>query len=107
MTFEEMQSQFLEKIAAQKLVQATISQPRQKSNECKRVKLKPLLLKNEYHIQIEYQFERILKHENVLLQNFPQHFNQLLADYRQIHVQFTDETAQIQLSKKNKVLLPA
>ena len=104
MTFEEMQSQFLEKIAAQKLVQATISQPRQKSNECKCVKLKPLLLKNEYHIQIEYQFERILKHENVLLQNFPQHFDQLLADYRQIHVQFTDETAQIQLSKKNKVL---
>lgn len=104
MTFEEMQSQFLEKLALQKLVQATISQPRQKSNECKRVKLKPLLLKNEYHIQIEYQYERILKHENILLKDFPQHFEQLLADFRQIHAQFTDETVQIQLSKKNKVL---
>lgn len=104
MTFEEMQSQFLDKIAAQKLVQATISQPRLKSNECKRVKLKPLLLKNEYHIQIEYQYERILKHENVLLKDFPQHFEQLLTDFRQIHVQFTDETAHIQLSKKNKVI---
>lgn len=104
MTFEEMQSQFLKKIAAEKLVQATISQPRLKSNECKRVKLKPLLLKNEYHIQIEYQFERVLKHDNVLLKDFPQYFEQLLADFRQIHVQFTDETAHIQLSKKNKVV---
>lgn len=104
MTYEEMQSHFLENIAAQKLVQATISQPRQKSNECKRVKLKPLLLKNEYHIQIEYQYERILKHENIRLLDFPHYFEQLLAQFRQIHVQFTDGTAHIQLSKKNKVL---
>lgn len=104
MTFEEMQRYFLQNIADEKLIQATISQPRLKSNECKRVKLKPILLKNEYHIQIEYQHERILKHENILLIDFPQHFQQLLADYRQIHVQFTDETAQIQLTKKNKVL---
>jgi len=71
MTFEEMKAQLIEQILQQQLVTATISQPRMKSNEVKRIKLKPLLLKDTYHIQVEYQFERILKHENVLLEDFP------------------------------------
>lgn len=104
MTFEEMQSQFLQKILDKKLIHATISQPRQKSNECKRVKLKPIELKGTYYIQIEYQYERILKHENISLDNFEVSFELLLEQYRQIHAQFNDETVQIQLSKKNKVL---
>ncbi|RKJ26045.1 SAM-dependent methyltransferase, partial [Butyricicoccus sp. 1XD8-22] len=79
------------------------SQPRQKSNEIKRIKLKPLLLKDVYHIQFEYQYERILKHENVILENFIEHFEKVLDGFRQLHFQFTNETIQIQLSKKNKV----
>ncbi len=71
MIFEEMKTQLTERILQQQLVTATISQPRMKSNEVKRIKLKPILLKDVYHIQIEYQFERILKHENVPLEDFP------------------------------------
>ncbi|MGE7946150.1 class I SAM-dependent methyltransferase [Lysinibacillus sp. NPDC093688] len=104
MTFEEMKAQLIERILQQQLVTATISQPRMKSNEVKRIKLKPLLLKDAYHIQVEYQFERILKHENVLLEDFPEKLEAFLNDYRQAHIDYIDEKIQVQLSKKNKVL---
>lgn len=104
MDFLQMKEQFVALLQTEKLINATISQPRQKSSELKRVKLKPIDLKGIYTIQIEYQYERILKHENVPLAEFAHHFNILLEQFRQVHAVFTDETVQIQLSKKNKVL---
>ncbi len=104
MDFEQMKQQFLGLLEEKSLVNATISQPRQKSNELKRVKLKPVELKGAYTIQLEYQYERILKHENVPLEQFAPHFDTLLEQFRQIHAQFTDQSVQVQLSKKNKVL---
>ncbi len=104
MDYEQMKFEFLKRLENKELINATISQPRQKSNELKRVKLKPIELKGIYHIQIEYQYERILKHENVLLEKFSNIFELLLQQFRQIHAQFKNEIIQIQLSKKNKVL---
>lgn len=104
MTFEEMKERLQEHILNQQLVAATFSQPRMKSNEVKRIKLKPLMLKDAYHIQIEYQHERILKHENVLLIEFPEKLEAFFEDYRQVHIDFVEEKVQVQLSKKNKVL---
>ena len=104
MTFEEMKTLLTEQILQHQLVTATISRPRMKSNEIKRIKLKPLLLKNHYHIQIEYQYERILKHENILLADFPSRLEAFFEDYRQAHIDFLDEKVHVQLSKKNKVL---
>lgn len=104
MTFEEMKTHLIERILQQQLVTATISQPRMKTNEVKRIKLKPLMLKNSYHIQIEYQYERILKHDNIQLTEFPAKLESIFEDYRQAHVDFIDEKVQVQLSKKNKVL---
>ncbi|WP_025117544.1 class I SAM-dependent methyltransferase [Lysinibacillus fusiformis] len=104
MTFEEMKTHLIERILQQQLVTATISQPRMKTNEVKRIKLKPLMLKSSYHIQIEYQYERILKHENIQLTEFPAKLESIFEDYRQAHVDFIDEKVQVQLSKKNKVL---
>lgn len=104
MTFEEMKALLIEQILQQQLVTATISQPRMKSNEIKRIKLKPLMLKNHYHIQIEYQYERILKHENIELADFPYKLEVIFEDYRQAHIDFVDEKVHVQLSKKNKVL---
>ncbi|MBH9787890.1 SAM-dependent methyltransferase, partial [Clostridioides difficile] len=92
MTFEEMKALLTEQILQQKLVTATISQPRMKSNEIKRIKLKPLMLKNQYHIQIEYQYERILKHENILLAHLPSKLDAFFEEYRQAHIDFVDET---------------
>lgn len=102
--FDEMRQRVLELVNSKKMVHTTISQPRKKSNELKRVKLKPVEIKGTYHIQIEYQYERIIKHENIILEQFPIYFDDLLLQFRQIHGQFTDCSIQIQLSKKNKVL---
>lgn len=84
-------------------IRATISRPRLKSNEIKRIKLKPLELKGEFYIQFEYQHERILKHENVALGEIKQPLRHALEHYKQFHIELTDETIQIQLSKKMKV----
>ncbi|RUL53616.1 class I SAM-dependent methyltransferase [Lysinibacillus antri] len=104
MDFEKMKEEFLNRIENKQLINATISQPRQKSNEIKRIKLKPIELKGTYHIQIEYQYERILKHENIIVEEFTHTFDILLQQFRQIHAQFVNESIQVQLSKKNKVL---
>ena len=104
MEFHQMKEQLLANILDKQLIGATISQPRAKSNEVKRVKLKPIEIKNMYHIQLEYQYERILKHENITLEEFPQTLETILEQFRQIHADFITEKVQVQLSKKNKVL---
>ncbi|MER2191890.1 MAG: SAM-dependent methyltransferase [Solibacillus sp.] len=104
MEFEQMKAQLASLINEKTLIQATISQPRQKSNELKRVKLKPIELRGNYMIQLEYQYERILKHENIELEAVAEKLEELFEQFRQAHAEFTGETVQIQLSKKNKVL---
>jgi len=104
MEFQEMKEYLLEQIVTKQLMTATISQPRAKSNEVKRVKLKPIEIKNVYHIQLEYQYERILKHENIPLEVFPETLVDLLEQFRQLHIDFLTEKVQAQLSKKNKVM---
>ncbi|GKV65414.1 MULTISPECIES: SAM-dependent methyltransferase [unclassified Sporosarcina] len=84
-------------------IRGTISQPRLKSNETKRIKMKPLELKGEFYIQFEYQHERILKHENVPLDSIAGPLQKALEEYKQFHIELTDETIQILLSKKMKV----
>lgn len=104
MEFEQMKEQLLALFTNKTLIQATISQPRQKSNDLKRVKLKPVEIRGEYMIQLEYQYERILKHSNIPLSELNRQFDELFEQFRQAHVEFTEQTVQIQLSKKNKVL---
>ncbi|KYG89686.1 SAM-dependent methyltransferase [[Bacillus] sp. KCTC 13219] len=104
MEFQDMKEKFLTLLNNQSLIAATISQPRLKSNDLRRVRLKPIELKGIYTIQLEYQYERILKHENIPVDLFAAKLEQLLGQFRQIHAQFTDQTLHIQLSKKNKVL---
>ncbi|MCH7323689.1 SAM-dependent methyltransferase [Solibacillus sp. MA9] len=104
MEFQQMKEQLVALLQDKTLIQATISQPRQKSNEIKRVKLKPVELRGDYVIQLEYQYERILKHENLPLTDVAIKLDELFEQFRQVHSEFTGQTVQIQLSKKNKVL---
>jgi SAM-dependent methyltransferase len=104
MEFLEMQQALVERLQAKQLVNATISQPRQKSSDLKRVKLKPIELRGVYHIQLEYQYERILKHENVELNLIEETLAHLFEQFRQFQGEFETESVQVQLSKKNKVL---
>lgn len=84
-------------------IRATISGTRMKSNDVKRIKLKPLELKGEFYIQFEYQHERVLKHDNVALEDVKQPLHDALQNFKQFHIDLSDETMQIQISKKMKV----
>ena len=105
MEFQEMKQALIERLLNKQLVSATISQPRMKSNEVKRVKLKPIELKGTYHIHLEYQYERILKHDNIELHLIEAKIDELFEDFRQFQGDFETESVQVQLSKKNKVLI--
>ena len=104
MEYQEMIIQLTDLINNKQLISATISQPRANSDEVKRVKLKPIELKGIYHIQFEYQYERILKHENLQLELASEKLDYLLKQYRQVQAEFQEEKVHIQLSKKFKVL---
>ena len=104
MEFQEMLDQITDLINNKQLISSTISQPRAKSDEVKRVRLKPVELKGIYMIQFEYQHERVLKHENLDLSDVPEKINLLLQQFRQVQAEFEEEKVQIQLSKKFKVL---
>lgn len=90
-------------IRQNELVAATISQPRQKSNDLRRVKLKPVLLKGDYHIQFEYQFERVMKHKNLTPDEAVVELEELLETFRQGQFQLKASELHFQLSKKFKV----
>lgn len=104
MEFQQMVQEIITRLTNEQLIAATISQPRQKSNELKRIKLKPIELKGVYHIQAEYQYERILKHENIQIEEIAEKLEKFFEDFRQMQGDFKEESIQIQLSKKNKVL---
>ncbi|WP_422122124.1 class I SAM-dependent methyltransferase [Planococcus sp. X10-3] len=103
MELHEMHTKIADQFAGQQLVSATISQPRQKSSDLKRVKIKPVEIKNSYWIQFEYQHEHVLKHKNLTAEEAGAELETLFAEFRQGLFQFTEEKVQIQLSKKFKV----
>lgn len=104
MEFEQYIQQLTEKIQQEPLINATISQPRMKSDELKRVRLKPVELRGELYIQFEYQYERVLNHENILLSEIEMEIDQLANRFRQFHIEFQEEQIHMQISKKYKVL---
>ncbi|MFX3674988.1 MAG: SAM-dependent methyltransferase [Paenisporosarcina sp.] len=104
MEYQEMLEQITHLIENKTLIAATISQPRAKLEELQRVRLKPVELKGVYHVQFEYQYERVLKHENIELAEVEAKLDELLQQFRQVQAEFTEEKIHIQLSKKFKVL---
>src|SRR5699024_11719074 len=62
------------------------------------------MLQGEEHIQFEYQFERVLEHENVKVEAIAKDVFALLERFRQLHLQFTDKSVHVQISKKYKVM---
>lgn len=104
MQFEELLTKLTEQLTNGTFVGGTISQPRMKSDELKRVRLKPVELRGALHIQFEYQYERVLNHENIAIENVYGELDNLLNRFRQVHAEFTNETVHVQISKKFKVM---
>ncbi len=103
MDTQTMNEQLTERLSKHELIAGTISQPRLKSSDLKRIKLKPVEIKNQYFIQFEYQYEHILKHENLSISEANVKLASLFEEFRQGLFQFTSEKIQVQLSKKFKV----
>lgn len=104
MEFQELLTKLTEQLTDGSFIGGTISQPRMKSDELKRVRMKPVELRGELHIQFEYQFERVLNHENIPLDELHGKLRELLERFRQVHAEFSDEKIHIQISKKFKVM---
>ncbi|MCT4785693.1 class I SAM-dependent methyltransferase [Exiguobacterium aestuarii] len=105
MEYKALQERLEDVIQSNHLVSATISQPRQKSSDLKRVKLKPVMLRNAYHIQFEYQYERVMNHKNLTPHEAVTELFKLLETFRQGQFQLKESDLQFQLSKKFKVTL--
>lgn len=104
MQFEQLIQQLTKQMTNGTFINGTISQPRLKSDDIKRVRMKPIELRGQLHIQFELQYERVLEHENILLADVGEKLEELLNRLRQVHAEFTDEEVHIQISKKFKVM---
>ena len=104
MNFEELLNTLTERLTNGSFIGGTISQPRTKSDDLKRVRIKPVELRGELYIQFEYQFERILQHENIAVNELYATLLELLERFRQVHAEFSEEKIHVQISKKFKVM---
>jgi len=102
--FEELLDELARRMTDGAFIGGTISQPRTKTEDLKRVKVKPVEIKGQLHIQFEYQYERVLNHENITPDGLLTYLQQLLERFRQVHAEFSDEKIHVQLTKKFKVM---
>lgn len=105
MELHELKASLASQITQGTLIHATISNPRQKSNDLRRIKVKPILLRDTVMMQVEFQFERVMKHENILMDDFVGRLDDWFTEFRQFLFRFEEEEWQFQLSKKMKVAL--
>ncbi len=105
MELHELKASLASQITQGTLIHATISNPRQKSNDLRRIKVKPILLRDTVMMQVEFQFERVMKHENILIDDFVGRLDDWFTEFRQFLFRFEEEEWQFQLSKKLKVAI--
>lgn len=103
MDFSQLQQSIETLVASDQFLQATISQPRMKSQPTKRIRLKPVELRGTRVIQFEYQEERILSHDNIERTDLRTPLRDALENFRQIHLETTEVIVHVQISKKYKV----
>ena len=103
MQYEPMMQQLISFIQQENFMHATISQKRRKSDDLERVRIQPVLIRGERLIQFEYQYTRVMKHENLNPADIAQQLEPIVEAMRQIHAGSTTEKIHIQISKKVKV----
>lgn len=75
------------------LVRGIFSNRRKKSEECRKITVKPVLLKGVYCYQAEYSYEKKVTHKNISEEDFVSFTNELLDTYKQVDI--STETADI------------
>lgn len=102
-TTEELKTLVRGAVEGGKLIQATVSQPRSKAEETRKIAVRPVLLKGE----LRYQFERFAGakalHQNLAPADAADELLRLVeAEYRQALLKTPENDIQILVSKKGK-----
>ncbi len=85
------------------VIKITLGNMRKKSNPCKKVTIRPILLKKQLVYQVEYHFEKKVTHENLSAEEILLLCQRLInEEFKQVNVQTTDEEIQILASKPEK-----
>ena len=104
MEFLEFVDILNKQLTSDSFLAGTISQPRLRSNEVQRIKLKKIEIQNELIIQFEYQLEHTMYHKNLPFVEAQKELTEQLNHFRQVHFDHTTYASQAQISKKFKVL---
>lgn len=88
---------------ADNLIKVILGNIRKKSNLCKKVTIRPIMLQCKLLFQVEYHFEKKVTHENLSGKEVMQLCHKLICEeFKQINVQTTTEDIQILASKPEK-----
>ncbi len=88
-------------------VAGVLSNPRNKSErQARKINIEPVLIRDDIKIQLEYEYENKVYHENLDLDQAQEKIYRLLyMDYRQLNIFSLKEDLQIMVSKKKKFRL--
>ena len=103
-SFDEFFEELHSRVNSGGFVAGTVSQPRAKSSDVKRVRMKLVSLGKIVHVQFEYQVGDQVKHENLPVGLIRDELYRLACEYRQFQLQTVDADIHVVLSKKYKVL---
>ncbi len=86
------------------LIQGVFSDLRKKDNDYKKVNIKPVLIKNRYHIHFTYEYDTKVIHKNLDIYDSVEEIKYLLANiFKQGNIYSEEADLQILISKKFKV----
>lgn len=95
-------NQFVEDILKEKkLVSMVVSNPRRKQSECKKINIKPVIIKNNYLIQFESIISNKAFHENLSIDDaFEKIINDMRFDFKNMFIKTENHKYQCMVSKK-------
>lgn len=89
--------------ADNQLLKIIFSNKRKKSEECNKVAMRPVILKNELLYQVEYHFEKKVTHDNLKPEDAVKLSMELVEEkFKQVNVQTMSEEMQVLASKAEK-----
>ncbi|MFV0516281.1 MAG: class I SAM-dependent methyltransferase [Aminipila sp.] len=96
--FDDIYSDF----NVENLIRVIFSNPRKKSNLCKKANIRPVKIQGEIKFQIEYQFEKKVNHENLNSEEVIKKSSELIDDFKQVNILTVEEDIQILATKVEK-----
>ncbi len=99
----ELKSLIINNIERNKIIEATLSKPKKNLTDYKKIKVKPIVLKNELIYQFSYILETNTHHKNLTSEEAVFEFERLFEIYKQGLLNTVDFDYQILVNKKGKV----